>query len=91
MKKQVFDNRGSLASAGDSTTLSSILGKENDNFLPFRTGANAVKPTEQKMITLPKSLELSPGPAKWRSLAAAAQEKNTRKGLSDLGNLNYAH
>ena len=91
VKKQVFDNRGSLASAGDSTTLSSILGKENDNFLPFRTGANAVKPTEQKMITLPKSLELSPGPAKWRSLAAAAQEKNTRKGLSDLGNLNYAH
>jgi hypothetical protein len=85
VKKQVFENRHSLSSTGDSTTLSSIIGKENETYLPFRSAPNTVKPTEQKLITLPESLTMSPTQKtptharKWRSLAAAAQEKDASK------------
>jgi hypothetical protein len=85
VKKQVFENRHSLSSTGDSTTLSSIIGKENETYLLFRSAPNTVKPTEQKLITLPESLNSSPTQKtptqarKWRSLAAAAQEKDASK------------
>lgn len=90
VKKQVFENRYSLSSIGDSTTLSSIIGKENETYLPFRAAPNTVKPREQKLITLPESLKVSSAQEtplharKWRSLAAAAQEKDsTKKAFAD--------
>jgi hypothetical protein len=91
------NSRRSNASDGESTTMSSILNKENSNYLPFRSGANVVKPTEQRASkrydTAPEALHLSPTQRtplqarKWRSLAAAAQEKGSssrsRRGLSE--------
>jgi hypothetical protein len=78
-------SRRSNVSDGESTTMSSILNKENSSYLPFRSGANVVKPTEQRSSkrhdTAPEALHLSPTQRtplqarKWRSLAAAAKEK----------------
>jgi len=86
VKKQVFDNqRYSLTSTGDSTTLSSIIDKENKTYKPFRHASNSVNPTKQKLINLPASLRVQgnqntapQGPNKWRSLAAAAQERDRK-------------
>jgi hypothetical protein len=108
VRKQVFRSSNSFAgsrkshsSCGESTTMSSILGKENENYLPFRSADNTVKPTEQPHhVTGPESLHLSPTQRtpmearKWRSLAAAAKEKDSkkmsskkvRKGLSERKN-----
>ena len=100
VRKQVFrrQSRGSgqprtslSSSDGESTTLSSIIDKENSTYLPFRTGAKTVKPAEQQDHTAKQSLHLSPTqrtPAqarKWRSLAAAAQEKNINRGAVGRG------
>jgi hypothetical protein len=97
VKKQVFNgnNRYSLSSNG--TTLSSIIDKENQNYLPFRSGNNTVNPVKQQqkqqqqqqqqqksLFTLPETLKASEQPSKWRSLAAAAQEKDSHlKGLAE--------
>jgi hypothetical protein len=101
IRKQVFrpESTGALSknksrislssSDGESTTLSSVMNKENANFLPFRAGANVVKPTEQYHPTGQQALlQLSPTQRtpvqarKWRSLAAAAQQKDfSRKAL----------
>lgn len=96
VRKQVFRSSGSFAgsqrsrrssvSCGDSTTLSSVLGKENTNYNSFRIAENIVKPTELRHhVTGPESLHLSPTQRtpmearKWRSLAAAAKEKDSLK------------
>jgi len=109
VKKQVFSSSGSfggsrqsISSIGASTTLSSIMEKENKNY-KFRSAKNIVKPTEQNhyYISAPE-LHLSPTQrtpmqaSKWRSLAAAAKEKDSvkkgsssfrsRRGLSDQSN-----
>ena len=87
IKKQIFRGSAassestikSLASNGASTTMSSILEKENVNYSQFRAGAKTVKPTELSNITK-DHLHLSPVPAqKWRSLAAAAQTRDSQK------------
>jgi hypothetical protein len=92
VRKDVFRNRSSItgsrrsaSSEGGSTTLSSIMGNENSTYLPFRMGTNTVKPTEQRQHrTAPESLYLSPTQRtpmqarKWRALAAAAQEKDSK-------------
>ncbi|KAL3943454.1 MAG: hypothetical protein SGBAC_002465 [Bacillariaceae sp.] len=89
VKKQVFDNRYSLISTGDSTTMSSIIGKENQTYKPFRHAPNSVNPSKQKLVTLPANLQVqsttNQGPQKWRSLAAAAQGKGstTTQGLAE--------
>ena len=85
-------SRPSNASDGESTTMSSILDKENSNYLPFRSGANVVKPTEQRASKrheiAPEALHVSPTqrtPLKartWRSLAAAAKEKGSSSKIS---------
>ena len=100
VRKQVFRQpdagsekpRVSLSSSdGDSTTLSSIINKENSTYLPFRMGSNTVKPAEQRIHAAKQSLHLSPTqrtPAqarKWRSLAAAAQEKTSSRGQAGRG------
>jgi hypothetical protein len=83
IKKQIFRGSAaisetglqSVASKGESTTMSSILEKENTNYSQFRADAKTVKPNEQSNITT-----LSPVPAqKWRSLAAAAHVKDSQK------------
>jgi hypothetical protein len=81
------NSRRSNVSDGESTTMSSILDKENSNCLPFRSGANVVKPTEQRASKrhdiAPEALHLSPTQRTplqartWRSLAAAAKEKGS--------------
>jgi hypothetical protein len=91
-------SRRSNASDGESTTMSSILNKENSNYLPFRSGANVVKPTEQRASkrhgTAPEALHLSTQrtplqPSKWRSLAAAAKQKGSKqKGSKQKGSSN---
>jgi hypothetical protein len=85
IKKQIFRGSASTAesvnrSVGESTTMSSILEKENTNYPQFRTGAKTlVKPIEQANITK-LDHNLSPAPAqKWRSLAAAAQTRDSQK------------
>ena len=87
IKKQIFRGSAassestikSLASNGASTTMSSILEKENVNYSGFRAGAKTVKPTELSNITK-DHLHLSPVPAqKWRSLAAAAQTRDSQR------------
>ncbi|CAJ1954617.1 unnamed protein product [Cylindrotheca closterium] len=87
VKKQVFDNnRFSLLSTSDSTTMSSIIGKENQTYRPFRHAPNSVNPSKQKLVTLPANLQVqrNQGPQKWRSLAAAAHEKDSAmQGLAD--------
>lgn len=102
VRKQVFDNnRHSMMSAGDSTTMSSIIDKENQTYRPFRPAPKSVNPTKQKLVTLPANLQVqgnqatTQGPQKWRSLAAAAQEKDsTLQGLAEWkkkhANRNYA-
>jgi len=102
VKKQVFDqSRHSLMSIGDSTTMSSIIGKENQTYRPFRHAPNSVNPTKQNLMTLPANLQVqssqptTKGPQKWRSLAAAAQDKdNAMQGLAAWkkkhSNRNYA-
>jgi hypothetical protein len=93
VRKQVFHttnsggsrSRKSVSSYGESTTMSSILGKENENYLPFRSAVNTVKPTEQHIVTEPEALHLSPTQRtpmqarKWRSLAAAAKQRDSQK------------
>eukprot|EP00526_Cylindrotheca_closterium_P002761 CAMPEP_0113620010 /NCGR_PEP_ID=MMETSP0017_2-20120614/10182_1 /TAXON_ID=2856 /ORGANISM="Cylindrotheca closterium" /LENGTH=1015 /DNA_ID=CAMNT_0000529637 /DNA_START=43 /DNA_END=3090 /DNA_ORIENTATION=+ /assembly_acc=CAM_ASM_000147 len=91
VKKQVFDNRFSLVSTGENTTMSSIIGKENQTYRPFRHAPNSVNPSKQKLVTLPANLQVqgnqaatNQGPQKWRSLAAAAQDKDSAmQGLAD--------
>ncbi len=92
VKKQVFrssassseSKQHSLASHGESTTMSSILGKENSNYLAFRAAAKSVKPTEQAIVTK-TDLHLSPTQRtpmqaqKWRTLAAAAHLRDSQK------------
>jgi hypothetical protein len=74
----------SISSHGGSTTMSSILDKENSTF-QFRANANTVKPTEQTIVVKP---DQTSGQAQtWRTLAAAAhlrdsEKKQTRKGLA---------
>jgi hypothetical protein len=91
VRKQVFRKSGSLevtsrpsvSSYGESTTMSSIL--KNATYLPFREEAKTVKPTEQHIVAAPESLHLShtqrtPMQARtWRSLAAAAKERDSQK------------
>jgi len=87
LKKQVFrgsDGTRSLTSNSESTTLSSIIHKENENYLPFRATSHIVKPSEQHFAAPSASLYLSPSKKtpvqlKWRSLAAAAAEKDALK------------
>jgi len=86
LKKQVFrasNGTKRLASISDSTTISSIIDKENENYLPFRSTCKVVKPNEQHFGATPAVLHLTPSkgtPAmKWRSLAAAAAEKDALK------------
>ena len=93
IKKQVFrgsDGTISLKSnrsnRSESTTLSSIIHKENENYLPFReTSHHIVKPSEQHFGAPPASHYLPPSKEppvqamKWRTLAAAAAEKDALK------------
>jgi hypothetical protein len=89
IKKQVFrvsDASRSLTSNGDSTTLSAIISKENESYLPFRAGTfNTVKPTEHQVAAISSahhlsSMQRTPVQAmKWRSLAVAAHEKDVMK------------
>lgn len=93
IKKQVFrgsDGTRSLTSnrsnRSESTTLSSIIHKENENYLPFRaTSHHIVKPSEQHFGAPPASHYLPPNKEppvqamKWRTLAAAAAEKDALK------------
>ena len=75
LKKQVFrgsDCTRSLISNSENsenTTLSAIIHKENANYLPFRATSHSVKPSEQHFVATPQAM-------KWRSLAAAAAEKD---------------
>lgn len=83
IKKQIFrgseSTRQSVVSQSESTTMSSVLEKENADYSQFRAEAKTVKPTEQSNITK-LDLHLSPAPAqKWRSLAAAAQMRDSQK------------
>eukprot|EP00536_Pseudo-nitzschia_multiseries_P015921 jgi/Psemu1/312591/fgenesh1_kg.982_\ len=86
LKKQVFrasEGTNSVVSISDSTTMSSIIHKENENYLPFRSTSTVVKPSEQHFGAPQQALRLTPSkgtPAmKWRSLAAAAAEKDALK------------
>lgn len=92
VKKQVF--RGSVSSSsvsmpsvashGESTTMSSILDKENSNYMSFRASAKTVKPSEQAIVSK-ADLYLSPTQRtpmqaqKWRNLAAAAHQRDSQK------------
>mmetsp|Transcript_82415 Transcript_82415/g.123685 ORF Transcript_82415/g.123685 Transcript_82415/m.123685 type:complete len:1250 (+) Transcript_82415:147-3896(+) len=82
--------RQSMASNGESTTLSSIILKENSSHT-FRSGVNAVKPSQQAIATTPGALHLSPPQRtpmearKWRTLAAAAKEKDALKRAHKTG------
>jgi hypothetical protein len=64
--------------------MSSILDKENSTHLPFRANANTVKPTEQTIVAKPdphlSSSRQTPMQAqKWRTLAAAAHQRDSQK------------
>lgn len=90
IKKQVFrvsDASISLTSNGESTTLSAIIQKENESYLPFRAGTfNTMKTTERQLVVAPPSeLQRTPMQAmKWRSLAVAAQEKDALKASASI-------
>ena len=95
IKKQVFrisDASRSLTSNGESTTLSAIIQKENESYLPFRAGTfSTIKLVEGKrFVEPPSALQLSPiqqtpmQAMKWRSLAVAAQEKDALKASGSI-------
>jgi hypothetical protein len=81
IKKQVFrasDASRSLTSNGDSTTLSVIIQKENESYLPFRAGTFHTSKQSQQYPSA--TTQQTPMQAmKWRSLAMAAQEKDALK------------
>lgn len=82
IRKQVFGSSASVSSNGASTTMSSILGKEN--YLQFRTGTKTVKPTEQVRVVEMTKMQNTPA-QKWRSLAAAAKERDSQKKPTSSG------
>jgi hypothetical protein len=84
VRKQVFrvsDATKSVSSSGESTTLSAIIHKENEFFPPAALHLSPVQRTPMQAM-------------KWRSLAMAAAEKDSRsnknpakkKGLAPRGN-----
>uniref|UniRef100_A0A7S3DP51 Uncharacterized protein n=1 Tax=Entomoneis paludosa TaxID=265537 RepID=A0A7S3DP51_9STRA len=83
----VRQQRETIVSGAAGSTLSSVMGEENAPLpfreLPFRD-SSTVRPNEQIHRTVPGALCLSPmqrtpmQARKWRALAAAAQEKESR-------------
>jgi hypothetical protein len=75
----------SIASTSESTTLPSTMMAKSTTVLPFRDEAPSVKPTEQNHRAPPGTLCLSPmqrtpmQARKWRALAVAAQEKDSKQ------------
>ena len=76
---RLSDHSSQFMSDDNSTTMSSIIDKENSTYLPFRHATNTVKPSEQRVSErhddAPTTQKGNVEPSKWRSLAAAAQAK----------------
>ena len=71
-------NRQSVASSGESTTLSSLFRQDNSG-PAFRSDTNGIEPTDPGALHLSPTQRTPMEARKWRSLAAAVQQRDALK------------